>query len=44
VPAKLGQWGEGRACGDFVFLQTMKWSPSEIVWRPEVVAHLGHDL
>lgn len=38
-PAKLGRWGT-RYEGDFDFLATMRWAPSEIVWCPEIIAHL----
>ena len=41
VPAKLGQWGEKQDCGDFHFLQTMRWTPDEIAWRPDVIAHIS---
>ena len=40
VTAKMGQWGEKRDCGDLHFLQTMKWSGDEIVWRHDVIAHI----
>lgn len=42
VPQKCGVWGAYNG-GDFGFLETMGWSPSEIVWRPEVIALLGHN-
>lgn len=41
VPAKLGQWGERQDCGDLHFLQTMRWTPPEIVWRTDVIAHVS---
>jgi hypothetical protein len=42
VPAKLGYWTD-RYCGDFQFLNSMKWSKYErrrnsLVFRPEIVA------
>lgn len=37
-PAKLGQWGERMDCGDFFFLQTMRWKADEIRWDPTVIA------
>lgn len=40
-PEKLGRWGEKQDCGDLHFLQTMRWHPSDIVWSPEVIAHIG---
>lgn len=42
VPEKLGTWGSFVG-GDCHFLETMKWRPEEIVWRPEVIALLGHN-
>lgn len=40
VPAKMGRWGERQDCGDFHFLQTMRWHGPEIVWREDVIAHI----
>jgi hypothetical protein len=40
-PAKMGQWGEQRDCGDLHFLQTMGWTPDEIAWRDEVLVEIG---
>ena len=37
---KLGQWSS-RYEGDLNFLETCKWS--EYVWRPEIIAHIGHN-
>ena len=42
VPEKLGTWGH-KCGGDCRFLESMKWTRDEIVWRPEVIALLGHD-
>lgn len=42
VPSRLGKWTSRRE-GDFDFLASMKWAVDEIVWRPEVLAKLGHD-
>ena len=39
---KLGAW-TGRREGDYDFLSSMQWPASDIVWRPEIVAHLGHN-
>jgi len=39
-PQKLGQWSP-RYEGDFDFLASMKWAPSEIVWNADVIAHLN---
>src|SRR5262245_25403200 len=36
---KLGHWGT-RYEGDFDFLDSMHWAPSEIVWCEDVIAHL----
>jgi len=36
---KLGRWGT-RYEGDFDFLASMRWAPSEIVWCADVIAHL----
>lgn len=41
-PDKFGVWGSFDG-GDCHFLQTMKWGAEEIVWRPEVTVHLGHN-
>lgn len=40
-PAKLGQWGEQRDCGDLHFLQTMRWAPPEILWKPDIIAQVA---
>lgn len=41
-PTMLGNWGSFVG-GDCHFLETMKWTPDDIVWRPEVIALLGHN-
>jgi hypothetical protein len=41
VPAKMGRWGERQDCGDLHFLQTMGWTPPELVWREDVIARIG---
>jgi hypothetical protein len=41
-PTMLGTWGSFVG-GDCHFLETMKWKPEEIVWRPEIIALLGHN-
>lgn len=41
-PTMLGTWGSFVG-GDCHFLQTMKWKEDEIVWRPEIIALLGHN-
>lgn len=41
-PDKLGKWGSFVG-GDCQFLETSKWAPEEYVWRPEVIALLGHN-
>lgn len=43
VPAKLGTFGPFVG-GDCHYMETMKWAQDEIVWRPEVIALLGHDI
>ncbi len=43
VPEKLGTFGSFVG-GDTNYLETMKWPQSEIVWRPEVIALLGHNV
>lgn len=43
VPGKMGKWGSFVG-GDCHFLETMKFDHSEIVWRPEVIALLGHNV
>lgn len=42
VPRKLGVWGSFVG-GDCAFLEGCKWDRSTIVWRPEVIALLGHN-
>jgi len=41
-PTMFGTWGSfvGGDCG---FLETSKWPLTDYVWRPEVIAMLGHD-
>ena len=41
-PTMLGTWGSFVG-GDCHFLETSKWKPEDYVWRPEVIAHLGHN-
>lgn len=41
-PGRLGHWS-GRREGDYDFLASMAWGPETIVWRPEVIAEMGHD-
>lgn len=41
LPHKLGRWGEGQDCGDFHFLETMHWGPTEIVWSTDIIVQLG---
>lgn len=43
MPTKLGKF-EPFVGGDCAFLESMKWSPDDIVWRPEVIAMLGHNV
>lgn len=43
MPTRLGQWGSFVG-GDCHFLETSKWKAEDYVWRPEVVAYLGHDI
>jgi hypothetical protein len=42
VPSKLGQF-KSFVGGDCAYLEDMKWSREEIVWRSEVIALLGHN-
>jgi hypothetical protein len=41
--AKLGHWAS-YVGGDFAFLESSGWKPEEYVWRPEVIALLGHNI
>lgn len=41
-PKKLGEW-QSFVGGDCAFLESCGWAPSEYVWRPEVIALLGHN-
>jgi hypothetical protein len=43
MPTKLGTFGSFVG-GDFAFLESCKWAREEFVWRPEVVAVLGHNV
>ena len=42
VPEKLAEFGSFHG-GDCAYLENMKWQSSEIVWREEVIALLGHN-
>lgn len=42
VPSRLGEW-QSFVGGDCAFLETSKWAPSDYVWRPEIIALLGHN-
>lgn len=42
APAMLGAWG-AQWGGDWMFMDSCKWPKSAIVWRPEVIAYLGHN-
>jgi hypothetical protein len=42
-PTKLGTFGSFVG-GDCHYMETMKWRQDEIVWRPEVIALLGHNI
>jgi hypothetical protein len=42
MPTRLGQF-RPFVGGDCAYLEEMKWKPEEIVWRPEVIALLGHN-
>lgn len=41
-PEMLGQWTTRRE-GDYDFLDSMKWPEVDIVWRPEIIALMGHN-
>jgi hypothetical protein len=42
-PTMLGKWGPAVG-GDCQFLETSKWRPEDYVWRPEIIALLGHNV
>jgi hypothetical protein len=42
-PSMLGTWGSFIG-GDCHFLETSKWKSEDYVWRPEVIALLGHNV
>jgi hypothetical protein len=42
VPEKLGRF-ESFVGGDCAYLEQAKWPREEFVWRPEVIALLGHN-
>lgn len=41
-PKRFGRW-ESFVGGDCAFLEGCKWGRDEFVWRPEVIALLGHN-
>ncbi len=41
-PERFGVW-RSFVGGDFVFLDECKWKKEEFVWRPEIIALLGHN-
>lgn len=41
-PTMLGTWGSFVG-GDCAFLESSKWKAEDYIWRPEVVALLGHN-
>jgi hypothetical protein len=41
-PTMFGSWGSFVG-GDCAFLESSKWVPEDYVWRPEVIAYLGHN-
>ena len=42
MPTRLGKF-RPFVGGDCAYLEEMKWDRSEIVWRPEIIALLGHN-
>jgi hypothetical protein len=42
MPTRLGMF-RPFVGGDCAYLEEMKWPREEIVWRPEVIALLGHN-
>lgn len=42
VPDRLGVW-RSFVGGDCAFLEECKWARTDFVWRPEVIALLGHN-
>lgn len=42
-PTMMGHW-EPYVGGDCAFLQNSKWKAEDFVWRPEIIALLGHDI
>lgn len=42
-PTRLGVW-QSFVGGDCAFLEGCKWKREEFVWRPEVIASLGHNV
>ncbi len=42
-PTMLGTWGSFVG-GDCHFLESSKWTAEDYVWRPEVIALLGHNI
>lgn len=41
-PDRLGVWGSFHG-GDYAFLASSRWGLDDYVWRPDVIAHLGHN-
>lgn len=42
VPEMLGSWGSFVG-GDCAFLESSRWKYADYVWRPEIIALLGHN-
>jgi glycosyltransferase involved in cell wall biosynthesis len=42
-PTMFGKW-EPYVGGDCAFLQSCKWKAEDYIWRPEVIALLGHNI
>jgi glycosyltransferase involved in cell wall biosynthesis len=42
-PEMFGTWGSFVG-GDCAFLESSKWKTEDYVWRPEIIALLGHDV
>jgi len=40
--AMLGSWSSERYESDFDFFTSMKWPLDQVLWRPDVVAQVGH--
>lgn len=39
----LSEFWKKRNMGDFIFIDQWKWLDQEVIWREEIICHMGHD-